>query len=243
MSNLYLKASNNLSFGVTIYPDGYSKMYKKGSPNGKEPDKFLLKVLDFHYPNPQGVDVLDLGAGDGRNAIPIAQRGYSVTANEFCPEANEKMYTLKSKLGLNKLTIKAQNILKRIKQKVKQFDFAFMSHITQHFSPADLRLSMINLNQQVKDKGIVVFDALVRKQGYENLNSTQQDEIYGNAHFRLEDIIRIVTFSGFKILGIFSFNNDSKEDANYLHCAMWGKAEKELNRPIELKWFVLQKDH
>ena len=243
MSYLTLKKFNNVSFGVTISPTGYSKRYEQMNPNGTEPDKLVLKALHYYFPDPKQVDVVDIGAGDGRNALTIAKEGYSVTASEICPEAIGKLQVLKQLLNLDKLTIKSENIINRVKQKVKQFDFAFMSHVTQHFNCVDLRIAMLNLNKQVKEKGIVVFDALVRKSGYENFQSTQQDEIYGSAHFCLDDILRIAAFSGFKILGVFDDKINEYNGGKYLHEGIWGKGKEKLNRPIDLKWFVFQKNN
>lgn len=236
------KSNNNISFGVALYETSYSQAYLRECPNGNSPDKIVMQALQWHYPEPRGVDVLDLGAGDGRNALPIAQKGYNVTACEICPEGNEKIRILKEMFGLNNLTIKTDNILKRIRHKVKQYHFAFMAHVTQHFSPADLRLMMLNLHQQVKDKGYVLFDALIRKPGYEDFESTELDEMYGSAHFKQDDVTRIAGYSGFKILGILPDRNyNDRENTSYCRSALWGGANQSFNRPLELKWFLMQK--
>lgn len=51
------------------------------------PDECLLEWLREAEPVPQGAQALDLGCGNGRNAIALARAGYAVRAIDYSPAA------------------------------------------------------------------------------------------------------------------------------------------------------------
>src|SRR3989339_1064071 len=75
--------NNKISFKAMSDPQVYNKHYGYNSThNGKVPDEYILNKLNEYFPNPKNVKVLDIGAGEGRNALPIAKNGYKVTTYE-----------------------------------------------------------------------------------------------------------------------------------------------------------------
>lgn len=56
-------------------------------PWGDEPDKLVVDHIDDFLPG----SVLDLGCGDGRNALHLAQRGFAVTAVDIVPAAIDEL--------------------------------------------------------------------------------------------------------------------------------------------------------
>ena len=81
----------------------WDKIYKtEKNPFGSEPSLFIKNYLsDF----PKDKPILDLGSGDGRNAIFLAQKGFDVTCVDISKEA------------LGKLTEKAKEL--RVQSKIK----------------------------------------------------------------------------------------------------------------------------
>jgi tellurite methyltransferase len=59
------------------------------------------EILDLIPLLPPGAKVLDLGCGDGRNAIPLAQAGFMVTAVDISEAGIRKLATLSAREGLS----------------------------------------------------------------------------------------------------------------------------------------------
>lgn len=60
----------------------WNQRYESATPNlySKEPSKFLMKHLELL---PKAAKVLDLGCGEGRNAVALALKGFDVEAKDF----------------------------------------------------------------------------------------------------------------------------------------------------------------
>jgi len=83
----------------------WEESYKKGSiantfANGKPSPEFndLVKEL------PQNASVLDLGCGDGRNAIFLAENGFNVTAVDILKAGIEKLKKIAKDRGISVTT-------------------------------------------------------------------------------------------------------------------------------------------
>jgi 2-polyprenyl-3-methyl-5-hydroxy-6-metoxy-1,4-benzoquinol methylase len=66
------------------------------------------ELESFNLPNNIGGVAVDLGAGFGLHALPLAQRGYSVTAIDSCPQLLEE---LRTRSGLLPISTVAADIL------------------------------------------------------------------------------------------------------------------------------------
>ena len=64
---------------------------------GKTPVKFLAE--NYHY-LPFGSTVLDMGMGEGRNAVFLAQKGYKVTGVDISSVAVKKAFLLAQEFGV-----------------------------------------------------------------------------------------------------------------------------------------------
>jgi SAM-dependent methyltransferase len=64
---------------------------------GKSPAEFLAE--NYHY-IPYEATVLDMGMGEGRNAIFLAQKGYKVTGVDISSVAVKKSYLLAQEFGV-----------------------------------------------------------------------------------------------------------------------------------------------
>tara|TARA_B100001971_G_C18268024_1_gene596400 strand:+ start:82956 stop:83633 length:678 start_codon:yes stop_codon:yes gene_type:complete len=64
---------------------------------GKTPAKFLAENFDYI---PEGSTVLDMGMGEGRNAVFLAQKGHKVTGVDISSVAIKKSYLLAKEYGV-----------------------------------------------------------------------------------------------------------------------------------------------
>ncbi|MBU0961266.1 MAG: methyltransferase domain-containing protein, partial [Proteobacteria bacterium] len=73
----------------------YSDLAAKSFGDASQEIVALMPLL------PAGAKVLDLGSGDGRNAIPLARAGFNVTAIDISKTGIQKLNTLSMSEGLS----------------------------------------------------------------------------------------------------------------------------------------------
>lgn len=81
-----------------------SRYNKKSYVYGKAPAKFLAE--NFSYLKAEST-ILDMGMGEGRNAVFLAQKGHSVTGIDISTVAIEKAKRLSKELGVKINTVEA----------------------------------------------------------------------------------------------------------------------------------------
>lgn len=86
--------------------DSWNKRYAKrsGYVYGKAPAKFLASNYDFI---PQRSSVLDIGMGEGRNAVFLAAKGHSVTGIDISSVAIKKAKLLAREFGVRVKAVEA----------------------------------------------------------------------------------------------------------------------------------------
>lgn len=235
--------NKNIPFGVRLQDNTYDKDFKEEPLwHGVLPDEFIIKKLKENFPNPDGIEVLDIGAGNGRNAIPIAQKGYHVTASEICDAGKELIKNKVAQKRLTNVSISSLDILSLLGYKIEKFNFALMSHVAQHFNLEDINRALYNTNKMLKENGIFIFDALIRNKGNENRPYSEIKERMGNADFKEVDILEAAKKQGFDTLEITDYAESKEGHARYIDSFRWGRdSEPIFNEPVTLKWIVLKK--
>ncbi|MFX0182365.1 MAG: class I SAM-dependent methyltransferase [Candidatus Hodarchaeota archaeon] len=115
----------------------------------------------YHY-GKEAKSILDIGAGTGRIAIPLAEKGVNVVCIEPSPamrhEFNKK---LKNNPNLNKLITLIASDAQSFKLN-DLFSAAFLSGSFDHFSDEEERISVLNnINNHLKLGGKLVFDIFI----------------------------------------------------------------------------------
>lgn len=254
---MYIKSINEttMSFKARIGSSDYWSSYKENDFNGKNPDEFILSRIAYSK-NPDGNLVLDLGAGQGRNSIPIARAGNEVRAFEI------------NKLGRGDLVEKA--ILARVSDKIKVFDknildgikvekeanFAFMSHVSQHLNIAELQRVFENVHEAIKKGGEFILDVLIRQNDkYKRYDMIPQYlsmlhgdiENYGAASFKKEDILNVAKNAELEFILDVPFKEMTGNRAKYETQSLWGGLSKFQEghfihrKPVKLRWLVFKK--
>ncbi|MBL7664553.1 MAG: class I SAM-dependent methyltransferase [Bacteriovoracaceae bacterium] len=94
--------------GAKTQGDTKSKWDERYSKNhfvyGKSPAKFLAENYEYL---PYGATVLDIGMGEGRNAVFLAQKGYKVFGVDISSVAVKKARLLAKELGVQIQTVVA----------------------------------------------------------------------------------------------------------------------------------------
>lgn len=141
---------------TTIYDEKYQM---EGYYWGKRPSSICYKVLELMPPE-RPVKLLDIGCGEGRNAVFFARNGYQVTAFDLSSAGVEKARRMAEEIGVSLEVFVADLLEFRLKE---PFDI-FFSTGTLHYIPEELRAEILsNYKQFTSPTGLHVFSVFVRK--------------------------------------------------------------------------------
>ncbi|MDL2408243.1 class I SAM-dependent methyltransferase [Rhizobium calliandrae] len=132
-----------MSSSERFWEQGYSdpNVWTMGGPS--------LEVYEVEQQLPRSATVLDIGCGEGRNALFLAFRGHSVTALELSSSAVRKLRSIADEFSLNIDVIEG-----RIEDFVpdKTYDLA-LAHSSLHFVTKDVWVPLVNELRQRTSKG------------------------------------------------------------------------------------------
>jgi tellurite methyltransferase len=154
MDKLFGYASINRDFSP------YEEAYKKDEYFwGIEPSNMCLKVLEI-MPPVRPLKLLDIGCGEGKDAVFFARCGYDVSAFDISDAGLDKVKRLADSSRVHVKTFKSDLQDYRLEEK---FDILYSSGVL-HYIKAELRDEiMANYKSHVNHDGIVAFHAFVKK--------------------------------------------------------------------------------
>jgi SAM-dependent methyltransferase len=140
---------------------------KKPPLFGKHPDQKLLHVAK-ELGEPAAVPVLDVGAGTGRNSLPLAKLGHPVEALEMTASFADIIREAADKEKLTVNIINADVHTADLADKQGYYKVVVISEVLTHFrSVAQLRSLFERLGQAMAPGGCVVCNAFVSEEDYE----------------------------------------------------------------------------
>ncbi len=161
----------------------WDKKYGRGDyVYGKTPAKFLVE--NYHYIKPGGT-VLDMGMGEGRNAVFLSQKGYKVTGVDISSVAVKKARKLAKEQGTNINGVVAS--LTEYKIPAETFD----AILAFYYVDRDLNA---RISKWLRPGGILVYEAYTEKQ--------KEKEKKGSSDFQyyLKEQELLSMFPSFKVL-------------------------------------------
>jgi len=141
-------------------PRGYDDRYsREGYYWGSRPSAICYRVLELMPPE-QPLKLLDIGCGEGRNAVFFARNGYEVMAFDLSAVGVEKTKKLAAEVGVSLTAFTADLLEFRL---AKSFDILFSTG-TLHYIPKELRAEILdNYKRFTNPDGIHVFSVFVQK--------------------------------------------------------------------------------
>lgn len=165
------------------------------------PDEHLVKYIERQIIKPR--KVLEIGCGNGRNAIYLAQKGCTVTAVDLSQRAID---WAKEQADVNKVNIQfvCENIF-NLNLELQEFDYIYDSGCFHHLSP-HRRVSYIQfINKYLKNNGYFSISAFKEngKYGGSSLSDKQyymDRTLYGGLGYSKEKLQ--ILFSEFQEIEI-----------------------------------------
>lgn len=141
---------------VTIYEEEYatSDYYWGVKPNSE-----CYKVLQYMPPT-KHLKLLDIGCGEGKDAVFFARNGYDVTAFDISDAGIEKTKKLADKAGVNVKVFKADILDFRLNT---QFDILFSSGVLHYVNPEYRKELFDNYKYLTNKSGMHFFNVFVQK--------------------------------------------------------------------------------
>lgn len=141
---------------------------------GTYPDAKLMAVVrDFG--DPASTPILDVGAGTGRNSLPLAQLGHPVDAVELTPPFAQQIRDAAAEKHLT-ITVTEGNILDPlIRMKPSYYQLALISEVISHLRDLDqLRLLLAKMCDFLRPGGLLLFNLFLTVDEYELTDEIRQ---------------------------------------------------------------------
>lgn len=133
---------------------------------GKWPDTKVMQ-LAADLGDPATAPVLDVGAGTGRNALPLARRGHPTDALELVPELAAEMRKAASHEGVPVEVIEGDVLSPELALKTSHYKLIVLSEVTSHFRDLEeLRTVFGKFAGALAPGGLVVVSAFLAMDGY-----------------------------------------------------------------------------
>jgi 2-polyprenyl-3-methyl-5-hydroxy-6-metoxy-1,4-benzoquinol methylase len=133
---------------------------------GKHADAKIL-ALAAALGNPSESPILDVGAGTGRNAVPLAKLGHPMDAVEPVPEFVQQM-TAAARSSHVSINVMAEDVLSPdLILKRDHYKLIFLSEVITHFTRVvDVRTALAKLADALSPGGFLAFNAFLAVAGY-----------------------------------------------------------------------------
>lgn len=141
---------------ITIYEEEYKTQdYYWGT----EPNDACYQVLQLMPPTKR-LRLLDIGCGEGKDAVFFARNGYEVSAFDVSDAGIEKTRSLAEKTGVHVHVFKADILDYRLDT---HYDIIFSSGVLHYIKPEYRKEIFDNYKQFTNENGIHVFNVFVNK--------------------------------------------------------------------------------
>lgn len=177
---------------------------------GLEPASFLDELLKTFIQKPSELSVLDIGCGEGKDAVYLAQKGCDVTAFDITESGICKTKKLAENRGVKIDAFVADINDYKIE---KQFDIVYSTGTIQYLFDDNIDLFFRKINDITKIGGVVYFNVFVEKPFLELPPDWDKEE----KMWKTGDLFK--HFSDWKILTINeTIFEDNSGGVKHYHC-------------------------
>lgn len=151
----------------------YQKLYEAEEYYwGKEPAKFLNQLITMKPPRP-GMKILDIGCGEGKDAVYMAKKGYTVTAFDLTESGIAKTKQLAAETGV-KLNAYVDDI--NTFQTDERFDIIYSSGTLQYLYDDQIDGFFEKVQRMTNPHGLNYFNVFVEKPFLEQAPDWDKEE-------------------------------------------------------------------
>lgn len=138
----------------------YEKFYETDEYYwGKEPAEFLDRLIGVKPPR-RGMKILDIGCGEGKDAVYMAKKGYTVTAFDLTESGVKKTKLLADETGV-KLNVYIDDI--NTFETDERFDIIYSSGTLQYLQDDKIDSFFQKIRKMTNPHGLNYFNVFVEK--------------------------------------------------------------------------------
>lgn len=126
---------------------------------GLQPNELCYDVLKM-FPSDRHIKLLDIGCGEGKDALFFARNGYNVTAFDIAQSGIDKLCRLADRYRVYVKTFRADMMEYRLSE---DYDIIYSSRSLHHIHPSMRAEIMENYQSHTKENGINAFNVYVKK--------------------------------------------------------------------------------
>jgi SAM-dependent methyltransferase len=185
------------------YLDYWNKLYDSKFYFGTGPTKLAKKAESFLQES-KVKTILELGCGQGRDAIHFAQLGYDVSALDISQKAIKSIEKVKTDLDLTTLQPQVHDIAKPLPFPEESFDFIYSNLALQFFDIHQLEQNFHNISKTLKKDSFFLFSTKKIGDKYYKFGTKINENAYENKgiirYFYDSEILTNVLSKNFEIL-------------------------------------------
>ena len=203
---------------------------------------------------PREVTILDVGAAEGRNTIPLAREGFITDAVELSPELAKLLHQNMAKEGLVGRVFLGDVLNPALKIPKDHYDLVVIAGVVvAHFrTPEHLRQLMARVSDLLQTGGLVLFNIFLTLDGYEPDASTRElAELFWTVMFTPAELSAVLEGLSLDIVDDVSYVAYEREHApeswpptDYFEAYCEGQDLFDLpagRAPFEMRWLTCRK--
>jgi 2-polyprenyl-3-methyl-5-hydroxy-6-metoxy-1,4-benzoquinol methylase len=220
---------------------------------GKHPDAKVL-ALAASLGAPAEVPVLDIGAGTGRNTLPLARAGYPTSAVEASPALSKILETSAADEGLA-VEIFAGNVLEAaLPFPAGRFKLIILCEVLIHVRAlSDLRALFRRASELLAPGGLLCFSTFVSDDAYtpDRLTRELAEVFWSTVQTRAElrTVMQDLPFKAVSDESVFAYEKEHLPPEAWPPTGWFGEWTRgidvfdlsEDNAPLELRWLVFER--
>ncbi len=182
-------AENPKNISEKIPENPYDKLYRENkAPFGSEAEEIVKNIINYRRTG----SVLELGAGDGRNALYLAEKGFAVTAWDTSQVGLDELDRLAEEKGLD-----VQTEMRDIKNfnPDDHFDVLVSTYVLHHLSRQDALLLIKEMQERTNTDGLNVITAFTENGDFYRDKPDTED-----FYLKREELKNLYTDAGWEVL-------------------------------------------
>lgn len=222
---------------------------------GKHPDSRLMAVVDEYLNPAPDHRVLDIGAGVGRNTLPLARRGHPTDALELTPEFAKIIGDAAAAENLLVDVLTGDVLADDLVVEPRKYSLVLCTEVTSHFrGPHHMRMLFERAHQWLKPGGLFLMNAFVTTPGYRpDAMARELSQIFWSTLFTPEDMTAAAAGMSFVKLtdhSVYDFENEHQSRDGWPPTGWfedWSRGFdayglKEGFPPMEMRWLLYRKE-
>lgn len=244
-----------ITYAIGSITDQYNNWATTKQPPlfGSHPDAKVMETVQ-QLGEPSHQKILDIGAGTGRNTLPLARLGCAVDAMELTPAFVEQLQTAAQteNLQINAIAGDILDPLTRLKPFV--YNLAVCAEVTSHFRDADqLRLLLAKACDYLQHGGLFLFNLFIANEGYDPQPlEREMSEVSWSTFFTYQDLNAALESLPIEIISnesVLDFERDRLPAESWPPTGWfenWAIGKDvfplEKNPPIQLRWLLCKRN-